>query len=246
MKKVLLYSGGLDSWLIDKLWNPDLKLYIDIEGRYSNEEIKRLPEDVKVIKFPLGEYEQPSAFIPMRNLYFLMLGSNYGDNICLGATEGDKGSKDKTEEFLIKAEEMMNYLSGKQSKVLEDRKIEVCKEFIHKYKNDLIEEYLKIGGQIEKAATGTFSCHFPDNEEECFNCKPCFRKFCLMEYYGYKYPQERRIKMFRYIRKKIVPRSKNLDGTYYSERGTEGIICAEVVKRMYEEFGGSIEEDEGK
>ena len=31
MKKVLLYSGGLDSWLIDKLWNPDFKLYIDID-----------------------------------------------------------------------------------------------------------------------------------------------------------------------------------------------------------------------
>lgn len=25
-KKVLLYSGGMDSWLIDKIWKPDVKL----------------------------------------------------------------------------------------------------------------------------------------------------------------------------------------------------------------------------
>lgn len=27
-KKVLLYSGGMDSWLIDKIWKPDVKLYV--------------------------------------------------------------------------------------------------------------------------------------------------------------------------------------------------------------------------
>lgn len=29
MKKVLLYSGGMDSYIIAKLWHPDVKLYID-------------------------------------------------------------------------------------------------------------------------------------------------------------------------------------------------------------------------
>ena len=41
-KKVLLYSGGTDSWLIDKIWKPDVKLYIDIHGRYSEFEKKLL------------------------------------------------------------------------------------------------------------------------------------------------------------------------------------------------------------
>lgn len=49
MKKVLLYSGGTDSWLIDKIWKPDTKIYIDIHGRYSEVEKKRLPNDVKVV-----------------------------------------------------------------------------------------------------------------------------------------------------------------------------------------------------
>ena len=38
-KKVLLFSNGMDSWLIDKLWKPDVKIYIDIEGSYSEKEI---------------------------------------------------------------------------------------------------------------------------------------------------------------------------------------------------------------
>jgi len=43
MKKVLLYSGGMDSWLIDKLWKPNVKLYIDTGGSYSKDEIAKLP-----------------------------------------------------------------------------------------------------------------------------------------------------------------------------------------------------------
>ena len=29
MKKVQLYSGGLDSYIISRLWKPDVKLYFD-------------------------------------------------------------------------------------------------------------------------------------------------------------------------------------------------------------------------
>ena len=71
--KVLLYSGGMDSWLIDKIWKPDVKIYIDIEGSYSKEEIARLPKDVKIVKLPIGIYEQENKFVPLRNLYFLMV-----------------------------------------------------------------------------------------------------------------------------------------------------------------------------
>ena len=53
MTKVLLYSGGVDSWLINKLWKPDIKLYININGAYNKEEIKHLPPDVIIIDFLL-------------------------------------------------------------------------------------------------------------------------------------------------------------------------------------------------
>ena len=51
MTKVLLYSGGTDSWLIEKLWKPDKKIYINIHGFYSDAEIAKLPDDVEVLDF---------------------------------------------------------------------------------------------------------------------------------------------------------------------------------------------------
>ena len=48
MKKVLLYSGGLDSWLISQIWKPDMRLYVNMHTEYSQQEIDRLPQDVKV------------------------------------------------------------------------------------------------------------------------------------------------------------------------------------------------------
>ena len=69
MKKVLLYSGGMDSWLISRLWKPDVKLYIDMNTRYSKEEIKRLPKDVVIEKLDLSKWERNDKIIPLRNLY---------------------------------------------------------------------------------------------------------------------------------------------------------------------------------
>ena len=75
MKKVLLYSGGMDSWLISHIWKPDMKVYVNMHTRYSEEEIKRikeLNEDVTIIDFPLGQWEREDAIIPLRNLYLVM------------------------------------------------------------------------------------------------------------------------------------------------------------------------------
>lgn len=61
--KVLLYSGGMDSWLIDKIWKPDVKLYVDMNTKYSQEEIKRLPSDVIIDKLDLSKWEREGKII---------------------------------------------------------------------------------------------------------------------------------------------------------------------------------------
>lgn len=105
--KVLLYSGGMDSWLIDKIWKPDLRLFVDMGTASAREERKRLPADVKVVEFQsLGQFERPQDFIlPLRNLYLFMIASNYGEEICLGATSTDV-NLDKTQEFADKATDL--------------------------------------------------------------------------------------------------------------------------------------------
>ena len=75
----------MDSWLIDKLWKPDKKIFFDTGIEYNKEELKRLPKDVEIIKLDLSKYElsEYSHTVPLRNLLFISIASYYGDEICL-------------------------------------------------------------------------------------------------------------------------------------------------------------------
>lgn len=237
MTKVLLYSGGMDSWLISQLWKPDVKLYVDIHGDYSKDERSKLGEGVLIKDFSLlGEYELKNKFVPMRNLYFLMLASNYGDEICLGATAGDWGNKDKTPDFLEEAETIINHL-------LDDKKIRkkihVCRDFIRVPKSELIRTYLAKGGDIQTLKEQTFSCYTPENGKECLCCYPCFRKFALLLANGAIYTTEERHKMWDYVRRYIIPTKEQggYQGTYYTDRGEESkdlILAVELLRKEFE------------
>ena len=57
-----------------------------------------------MFKLPIAQFEQENKFLPMRNLYFLMVASNFGDTLCLGAVRGDWNLNDKNPTFLRMAE----------------------------------------------------------------------------------------------------------------------------------------------
>lgn len=234
-KKVLLYSGGCDSWLIDKIWKPDVKLYVDIDGNYSKTEISRLPSDVKIIKFPLGVFERDDGFVPLRNLYFLMLASNYGNNICFGAIKGDQGLKDKTEEFIDMASGIINYCLNENSYV-DDMKIMIENRFIKMTKYDLLKQYLGMGGSLEEFVKRTFSCHHPIDDAECWNCKPCYRKFLLVKYFGYRFSKDIELKMLDFLKTHVIPRQGFLKGTYFTDRPGEGQYVQKAVDRFFTEY----------
>jgi 7-cyano-7-deazaguanine synthase in queuosine biosynthesis len=236
MTKVLLYSGGMDSWLIDKLWKPDKKIYINIHGAYSDTELTKLPKDVEILDFPLGQFEDSKTkFVPMRNLYFLMIASNYGDELCLGATAGDRGAIDKTPEFFDKAEQMLNFLSQKQS-VFAGKHIKLERRFLEMSKDDMIKEYLANGGTIQEVYDGTFSCFNPQHGEPCLACKPCFRRFVTMYNNGYPYTYEQKKKMYEYIKANVLIRKNDNSGTYYADRYKEGEDCVKAVNNLIKEF----------
>lgn len=174
MKKVLLYSGGMDSWLIDKLWKPDVKLYVDMNTRYSKEEISRLPADVQIEKLDLSRWEREDEIIPLRNLYLVAVASNYGDTICIGATAGDR-VLDKSYGFAQKASDLLSFLYQKQHWT-EERKISVVLPFKNKSKKEMLNSYLESGGDFFLAWNNSFSCYSPKNHHPCFCCKPCYRK----------------------------------------------------------------------
>ncbi len=203
MKKVLLYSGGMDSWLISKIWKPDVLLYINLHSRYSAEEIKRLPENVEVVDLNIGALERADAIIPLRNLYMVSMATNYGDEICLGATYGDR-VLDKSKEFAVKTSDLLTYLYQEQHWTKE-RKIKINVDFKQYTKRELLKMFIDAGGNIDEAYNQSFSCYDPTDGHECWQCKPCFRKFIAFYLNGMDFDTSVKLRVKNYLEKEIMP-----------------------------------------
>lgn len=237
MQKILLYSGGMDSYLIDKLWKPDRRIYIDMHTRYSKQEInciKKRRDDVEFIDFPLGQWEREDKIIPLRNLYLPMVICNItGDedvDICLGATNSDR-VLDKSEEYVEKATDLLSYLYQPQWWIPEGKKVRVNIDFKKYTKEDLLKMYMEQGGDLDKAYNESFSCYEPDEEGNvCHKCKPCFRKFVAFASVGYEFPEEVLRKTIPYIGKEIIPQIEK--GTY--GRPTEEPYIVEIYNKFKE------------
>ena len=214
--KVLLYSGGIDSWLIDKIWKPDVKLYVDMNTKYSQEEIKRLPSDVIIDKLDLSKWEREDKIIPLRNMYLIGIASNYGNEICLGATAGDR-VLDKSPVFADIYEQLLNYLYQKQHWT-EERKIKINLDFKRYTKTELIRIFVEQGGNIEEAFTSSFSCYSPEGGKECWSCKPCFRKFIAFALNGYPFTEEVIARNITYIKREVLPL---IESGYYGRKQEE-------------------------
>lgn len=225
-KKVLLYSGGMDSWLIRKIWKPDICLYVDMNTQYSKEEIKRLPPDVVIEHLDLSRWEREDKIIPLRNLYLIGLATNYGNEICIGATAGDR-VLDKSLQFRDMYQEILCYLYQKQHWT-EERKIRLNFDFKEYTKTQLIRRYLEEGGDINEAFNASFSCYQPENGKECWHCKPCFRKFIAFALNGMEFPKEISTHCLNYIMTEIWPSIKA--GTYGRAQEEEEI---KAVLRKY-------------
>ena len=218
-KKVLLYSGGMDSWLIDKLWKSDIRLYIDMNTRYSKEEMKRLPDDIVIEKLDLSKWEREDKIIPLRNMYLIGIATNYGDEICLGATAGDR-VLDKSPVFAELYEELLGYLYQKQHWT-EKRTIRINLDYKAYTKTELLKQYIIQGGSINEAFSSSFSCYAPVDGHECWNCKPCLRKFIAFALNGYPFPREVIDMNISYIKREILPLIES--GEYGRKREEEEI-----------------------
>ena len=244
MTKVLLYSGGTDSWLIRKLWNPDICLYVDLKSMYSDEELSRLanytPRNFYVTELPLGQFEdRKTAFIPMRNMYLLMQACYYGEHICLGATKEDAGgSTDKDIDFINEAEQLLNRLWAPQS-LYSGKEIIIERQFLRRTKNDLLHEYLDNGGDINEFKNETFSCYSPQDGRECLMCKACFRKFIVCFGNGATYSKEELEKVYAFAEESVVHRSHHAPGRYflYKENGQEVL---RVLETLYGQLGKEL------
>lgn len=238
MYKVLLYSGGMDSWLISHIWKPDAKVYVNMHTRYSEAEIARIKQnepDVQIVDFPLGQWERDDAIIPLRNLYLIMVICNITKDrdveICLGATAGDR-VLDKSYTFIDKATDLLNYLYQPQHWIPSGKKVKINIDFKNKTKTQIIKQFVDNGGNLEDAFNYSFSCYNPVNGKECWHCKPCFRKYVSFKLNGYIFDKHIDETVYNYLKTEIVPKIEN--GTY--GRKDEEPEIMKVYKMLCEEL----------
>lgn len=206
-KKVLLFSGGMDCYMINELEKPDVLLYIDNHSKYSQVEkafLKKMQEQcgaypnlVFVDNFiNMSDIERDDYIIPARNAYFILKAAEYGDEIILGATLGDR-STDKDKIFAKQMTDLLNHIYEASHWVGEEaRHINVNFKYKDYTKQDLIKALIEkrrkeLGISLsdgkalvaEQLMRDTISCYdFQDDENHenkipCGICKPCTRKW---------------------------------------------------------------------
>jgi 7-cyano-7-deazaguanine synthase in queuosine biosynthesis len=162
---VLLYSGGLDSYVAAYLFKPDVLLNVDLGGRYSAAEsaMMHAPRDqfIQRLRLDLSTFEnKENLILPGRNAILAHVAAAYGDVIYLGATAGDR-THDKDEEFARRMNAVFGHIYAPQWWLPRGRNVEVELPIKRYTKRGLVSAYLDSRGDPAKLVSETFSCYAP-------------------------------------------------------------------------------------
>jgi len=179
---ILLFSGGLDSFIAYDILNKPQTLYFDTGSRYCEKELeavrKIIPTTIINESLCLTDYEEVNAHIPYRNLLFAIQACKYSDNIWMGGLLDDNVG-DKTEESF----KAMSYLLSK----LHGRNIQIRSPFWEMTKIDIVQLYKeKHPKTYEADLLQTVSCYSASPEGYCGQCASCFRKATALYSIGIK------------------------------------------------------------
>jgi 7-cyano-7-deazaguanine synthase len=174
---ILLFSGGIDSYIAwHFLGKPDT-LYFNLNTAYSDREqivVKDLIPttiiETDTIDFSIRE-EQYTAYVPYRNLHLALLANKYSDTIVIAGLKDDKVN-DKNKIVFRKFSTLMSNMTG--------RNIQVVSPFWDMTKEQVVRWYLQNGGTAIKLLS-TFSCYSFEDTNYCGRCAACFRKWCALK-----------------------------------------------------------------
>jgi len=171
-KEILMYSGGIDSYVGYHYLNEPQTVYFNLNSKYSNKEIdavfKQRPEIIldNNLAF-LGQTEEDmNAHIPFRNLYFAMTAvAKYSDTVYICGLKDDKMT-DKNEKVF---KQWSDHLSE-----LEEREIRIESPFWEMTKEDVVKWYAEHYNKYK--LLDVVSCYSDTDEVYCGKCQCCFRK----------------------------------------------------------------------
>ena len=212
--EILLFSGGLDSFIAYHYLNKPECVYFDIGLPVCQEEIRVIKElgipvtIDKSVNLADREEEGDNKFIPGRNLYYAMLACKYSDTIIMAGLADDNVNDKNANIF----KEFSRTLS-----ILNDREIKVISPFWQHTKADIVRWYLDQGLSKEELIK-TGSCYDLTKGNYCGRCTCCFRKWVALWVNGIQMPFYNRDLMANYFK-------KARRGTYVSQRN-DNIIRA--------------------
>jgi len=174
MTKVLLFSGGIDSYIAYKWyeskWEKVLPLYVDLWTIYWLVEwecAKKLLPNAEKVECFIPQIEDKNAFIPARNLLLATIAVQFWNEIIMWWLKDDN-CEDKNEAIFQEFSELLSKISRKDVKVLSP--------FWDMTKNDIVEWYIHQWYDIENLKK-TISCY--NGQHYCWKCPSCFRKWVV-------------------------------------------------------------------
>jgi len=174
---VLLYSGGLDSYIAWEWLKRPKTIYGALSHRYQDFELRAVRETIPSTVIDdslfLKYWEEDDANIPMRNALLLMSAAQRFKelnplDLVLVVQRGEMTIPDRTETFFN--------TMGTLLSTLNKRMIWVTSPFFHLTKTQMVEWYVKTGFSIP-ALLSTRSCFNGSEYKPCGACSACFRRW---------------------------------------------------------------------
>ena len=184
IKRVVLASGGLDSFLCWYIFRQDaLNVFVNIGQKYAKKEGKALRNLMqKIPQFDVVEHagsligpleDEKSGIIPNRNAELILSAAQYGEWIYFGVIK-EEITSDKSPEFIKAMEDVLN-ISNRKQYWTEGKIFKILTPTKEYNKTELIKMYLEKGGLVEHLEL-TVSC-YSDTEQHCGDCPSCFKRW---------------------------------------------------------------------
>lgn len=189
---LLLFSGGMDSYMMWRLLGEPECLYVMLGHRYMRREIATIEKLQDYVgwdrlqvhyssRITLDDMERDDAFIPNRNLFLLTTAVTefpHKNEVYLGALYGE-ASRDKSGRFMRSAGRLLRYMNRSHVHISAPyrwyTKAGLVKHFLSNFPNDV---------DILKMTSACYGKVLPYGAVGCGECNACFRRWVAMSLNG--------------------------------------------------------------
>lgn len=186
-KKILLSSGGMDSFLLAH--EPELAgadhLFVNVGQEYGlkerraakfiADEVGATLHDMQASDMARFEHK-PTGIIPFRNAELILCAAQYGEDIYLGVI-ADEVNSDKSPEFLDAMTRVLD-ISHRGQYWTEGRTFRLLTPFRDTTKTELVRRYLARGGDLQRLLKSV-SC-YDGGLQHCGRCSSCFKRWVAL------------------------------------------------------------------